>query len=174
MDIVSYFGVAIVVIALAITIGTARKKAEKKSSGQDRMNFTLRPPRTLRIASISCTGIFGLVSVILLTLSDGIEDIPVLLLALSFTIFALFFLYYSYHWKLIVSEDELILTPLFGKKRKLYVGEITHFEIKNNNFTKVYKNEKKLFTAPGLTQGGSILVSYLIEKGVKAPVKIYG
>jgi len=172
MNVTSYFGVAIVVIALALTIGFVRKKAEKNASGTDRMNFTLRPPKMILIVSIVCAALFGLVFIILLVPPYNAENLPMILLALGFMIIAACFLYYSLRWKLVVAEDVLMLTPLFGKKLEMQVRDITHIETRNANYIRVYSDDTKLFSAPGLSQGGSKLVSYFIEKGVRAPSNI--
>ena len=171
-DVIGYFAVAAIVIALAVIIRFARRKEEKKALGHDRMNFTVRPPKTIRIVSIVCSAIFGIVFIMLLLPSDGEENIIIILLALGFAAAAACGLYYSFRWKLVVREDELLLTPLFGKEQKYSVSDVTSIETKSVYFVQIYKDNKVLFSAPGLSQGGVMLVSYFIEKGVKAPEKI--
>ena len=171
-DIAGYFAVAAIVIALAFIYKTARKKEEKKTRGRDRMNFTVRVPKTIRIMSIVLSSVFGAVFLLLLLPSAEEQSLPINLLALAFVIIGLCLLYYSFRWKLVVAEDKLTFTPLFGKKKSYNVGDITNLETKNTLFIQVFKNENKLFSAPGLSQGGAMLVSYLIEKGVNAPVRI--
>jgi Ca2+/Na+ antiporter len=170
--IIGYFVVAAVVIVLAFILKTARKKEEKKSLGKDRMNFTVHVSKAGRVVSIVLSSVFGAVLLLLLIPSAEEQSLPITLLALAFVIIALSFLYYSFRWKLVVAEDEITFTPLFGKKKKYNVGEITNIETKSTYFIQVYKNENRLFSASGLSKGGVMLISYLIEKGVKAPVKI--
>jgi uncharacterized membrane protein len=170
--IIGYFVVAAVVIVLAFVLKAARKKEEKKSLNTDRMNFTVHVSKTVRIICIVVSSVLGAVLLLLLIPSAEEQSLPINLLTLAFVIIALCFLYYSFRWKLVVAEDELVFTPLFGKKKKYNVGDITNLETKNAYFIQVYKDDNRLFSAPGLSQGGVMLVSYLIEKGVNAPVII--
>ena len=171
-NVIGYFLVAATVIALALIVNTARKKAEKESLNKDRMNFTVHVPRIIRIASIVVASVFGAVLFLLLIPSPDEQSLVINLLALAFMAIALYFLYYSFRWKLVVAEDELTFTPLFGKRRNYNVKDITNIKIRNTYYIQVYRNENRLFSAPGLSQDGVMLVSYLIEKGVKAPSKI--
>ena len=171
-NIVGYFGVAAVVIALAFIIKTARKKEEKKSKGLDRMNFVVRTPKTIRIVGIVCTAVFGTVLVLLLAPAGSESNFVVTLLALAFVVIAACILYYSYRWKLVVAEETLVLRPLFGKELKYSISDVARIETKSVYFIRVFGESKKLFSAPGLSQGGVMLVSYFIEKGVEAPAKI--
>jgi len=171
-DIIGYFLVAAVVIAITIIVRTSRKKEEKESLNKDRMNFTVHVPKIIRITSIVVASVFGTVLFLLLIPSPDEQSLLLNLLALAFMAGALYFLYYSFRWKLVVKEDELIFTPLFGKKRNYNVKDITNIKIKNTYSIQVFRNGNRLFSAPGLSQDGVMLVSYLIEKGVKTPAKI--
>ena len=171
-EIISYFTVAAVVIALAFIVKTIRKKEEEKSRNKDRMNFTVRVPKFVRVCSIVISSVFGMVLLLLLLPSAEDQNLPINLVVLAFTATSLIFLYYAFRWKLIVAENELTLTPMIGKKKKYSVCDITKIETKNTYFIQVYKNKNRLFSAPGLSQDGVMLVSYFIEKGVKAPARI--
>jgi len=171
-NIFAYFVVAAVVIALAFIYKTARKREEKNAASQDRMNFIVRAPKIVRVASLACTGLFGIVFIFLL-IPPGNETGKVInLVALAFVVVAGWVLYYSHRWKLVVAEDSLVLRPMFGKIMNYSVHDITRIETKSVYFIQVFGDKRKLFSAPGNSNDGVMLVSYFIEKGVKAPANI--
>ena len=172
-QIVGYFSVAAVVIAIMAVVKRGRDKAEKGVLVLDRMNFVVRAPLAFKVLGVVCAAFFGFA---LAFYSMTAADDPAFPFFIS--VFAAFFAVgffltcYSYRWKLVVAEDSMVLTPLFGKDRIYSVREVTHVKADRNRGIRVFMAGKRLFMVGFVTADSMALVSYLIEKGVRTPEKI--
>ena len=168
-----YFSAAIIVIVVAVFIRAARGNALKESSFKDRMNFVVCAPKAYKVVGIICSGLFGVAFVASTFAMAGDGDYPwVAAIFIAFLALGLFLLHYSIHWKLVVAGDTLVLTPLFGKDRTYSVRDITHIKLDIYMGVKVYSGDRKLFNVDRYSTGTAMFISYLIEKGVKAPNRI--
>jgi hypothetical protein len=104
--------------------------------------------------------------------SDPLSELLIELIFMVIFAFGLCMTYCSHRWKLIVAEDELVFTPVFGKDRKVFVSDVTHLKVDPALGIRVYQKEKKLFEVGLYASDRAMLVSYMIEKGVRVPDKI--
>ena len=173
MEFFGYFSVAIIVIVIAVFYKTAHREAHKETLRTDRMNFIVRAPKVYRVIGITCASIFG---VILIVSSFTVAEDPIYYLLtsifLGFFIFGACMAYYTFRWKLVVAGDWLVLTPLFGNERKYSVRDLTHIKTDPTYGVRAYSDNKRLFSVDSISIGCGMLISYLIEKGVKVPDKI--
>ena len=171
--IIGYFGVAIIVIVLAVFYRAARKEALYVALCTDRMNFVVRVPRIFRVLGIVFAALFG---ACLIFSSFTVPDDPGYPFFTSvfagFLITGSLLVYYSYRWKLIVADDRLVLTPVFGRERTYSIRDVTHIEADAARGVCAYSNQKRLFSVNSVSVGCGMLVSYFIEKGVRAPERI--
>ena len=172
-DFFGYFSVAVIVIVIAIFYRTARRESQKEALQADRMNFIVRAPKVYRVIGIVCAALFGVV--LLISSITAYEDpvYPVLAsVFLCFFVLGAGMAYYTFRWKIVVTDDLLVLTPLFGGDRKYSVRDVTHIKTDPTLGVRAYSKEKRLFSVGSISVGCGMLVSYLIEKGVRVPDKI--
>ncbi|MDR3365316.1 MAG: hypothetical protein LBS91_10305 [Clostridiales Family XIII bacterium] len=168
-----YFSGAIVVIVLAASFSAARRNAQRKPPSGDRMNFVVRAPGVVRGLGIGCAACFGLVLALCSFLAAYDPNYP--FYASVFGVLCtigIILLFYSIRWKLAVNGDKLVLTPLFGKDKVFYVRNVTHIKVDGSRGVRAYADQKRLFSALSISPGISLLISYFIENGVRAPEKI--
>ena len=169
----NYFVVALIVIVVTVFFNVLRKRAQKELFAENRMNFIVCAPNAYKVIGFICTGIFAFAFIGSTMAMWGDPDYPwVAGIFAGFLALGLFIVYYSFRWKLVVAEYTLILTPLFGLDRMYSVREITHIKMDVNLGIKVYAGKKKLFNVDRFSTGGTMLISYFIENGVRAPDKI--
>ena len=169
-----YFSVAAIVIVLAVFYSKARRESLNEALFTDRMHFVVCAPKVFRVSGIICALFFG--AIIIFYSFTVAEDDPAYFLLTAifagFLVLGAFLAYYAFRWKLVVVDNWLNLTPLFGSKRKYYVRDLTHFKTDPTFGVRAYSNGKQLFLVDSYSVGCGMFVSYLIEKGVKAPDKI--
>lgn len=172
-QVIGYFSGAVIVIALIFVLGAVRREAHKESLRSDRMSFVVRAPGMYRTLGIICAALFGLCLIFSLLTLEGDPLYP-----LSVPVFAVLFAagllgtYYSYRWKIVVAEDGIAFTPLFGKKKDYSIGDVTHIRTDQRFGIQAYTDTKRLFTVDRFSVGSAALVSYMIEKGVRVPDRI--
>ena len=170
-----YFSVAIIVIGVMLLYRVTRREALKESPNSDRMHFVVRPPGLYRVTGIVCSSLFGvsLAATCFTLTNDPIFPLLAGIFAPLFA-FGLYLVYYSYRWRLIIADDELVLTPLFRQNRTYSIRDISHITLGSARGLRVYvyKEEKKLFSVDSVSTGSAMLISYFIEKGVRVPAKI--
>jgi len=172
-NITGYFAAAVIVIVLAIFIGAIRKNALKQSPLASRMNFVVCAPRSYKGVGITCSALFGVALVGSTIGMAGDPDYPwVACIFGGLLAMGLFILYYAYRWKLVVAEDAMALTPLFGQDRIYSIRDVTHIGMGIYSGVKVFSGRKRLFSVDRYSSGTAMFISYLIENGVKAPKKI--
>jgi len=170
---IGYFSVAVVVIVIAVIFRILRRKSQKISSVSDRMNFIVRSPGIYRVTGIVCAAFFGCIFLISSLLAGNDPAYPFFTsVFIVFFAAGLFIAYYSFRWKLVVADNWLFLTPIFGNERKYNVREVTHIKTDPNLGIRAYSNDKKLFSVGSFSICSGMLVAYFIEKGVRAPEKI--
>ena len=150
-----------------------RNEAVREPPDSDRMHFVVRPPRLYRVIGIVCSALFGVSLVVSCFTFSGDPVFP-LIAGIFATLFALglYIIYYSYRWRLTIANDEIVHTPLFRLNRTYSVREVSHITLAPGRSIRVYTDEKKLFSVDSVSTGSAMLISYLIEKGVRAPGNI--
>ena len=169
-----YFSVAAIVIVLAVFYSKARRESQNETLFADRMHFIVCAPKVFRVSGIVCASFFGAI-IIFYSFTAADDDpayFPLTSIFTGFFILGAFLAYYTFRWKLAVVGNWLDFTPLFGNKRRYSVLDLTHFKTDPTFGVRAYTNEKRLFSVDSYSIGCGMLVSYLIEKGVKAPDKI--
>ena len=171
---IGYFNVAIIVIVVLLAFRVLRNEAVKVPPNSDRMNFVVRPPRLYRVGGIGFSAAFGVFLV--MTCADYQPDDPVspfgVCLFSALFALSLFVVYYSYRWRLKISDDKLLYTPLFGQERRYSVRDVSHIAAGVFGGIKLYSDGEKLFLVDTSSTGCAMFVSYLIEKGVHVPENV--
>ena len=170
---IGYFSVAIIVIVVWLVFRAAQNEAVKEPLNSDRMRFVVRPPRLYRVTGIVCSALFGASLVVTcFTLTD--DPIFPFVAGVFSPLFALglFIIYYSYRWRLTISNDKLLLTPLFRQDRMYSVRDVSHITVDPVRGMNLYAKGEKLFSVDGFSTSYAMLVSYLIEKGVHVPESV--
>jgi hypothetical protein len=176
MEIVGYFNVASIVIVIVMFAQSKRRQALRNLPVADRMNIVVCFPRSYRNLGIVVTAVCG--GLFLLSLLGHVRDpenMTRLVISVTLAAFCAVGVYQAYRssrWRVVVAEDDLVLTPVFGKGRQFSVRDVTHIRVDPTFGIRVYREEEKLFTVNRLSTGSAALVSYLIEKGVRVPDRI--
>ena len=169
-----YFSVAAIVIVLAVFYSKARRDSQNEDHFTDRMHFIVSAPKVYMVSGIVCASFFAAI-VLFYSFTAADDDpayFPVISVFTGFFILGAFLALYAFRRKLVVAGDWIDFTPLFGNKRRYFVRDMTHFKTDPTFGVRVYSDGKRLFSADTYSIGCSMLVSYLIEQGVRAPEKI--
>ena len=170
---IGYFSVAIVVIVVLLVFRAMRNAAVKVPPNADRMNFVVRPPGLFRVGGIALSAVFGfIIAVCYLDQSADADFLfPVVFFSLLFA-FGLILVYYSFRWRLTISDDGLLHAPLFRQERRYSVRDVSRIDAGVFGGIILYSEKKKLFFVSTSSTGCAMLVSYLIEKGVHVPENV--
>ena len=173
IQVVGYFSVAAIVIALAIFFRAAYREAHKEALLSDRMNFVVRPPRMYRVVGVICAAFFGAILVISsFTASEDLAWPFFTSVFAGFLVLGGLLVYYTFRWKLVVAEDRIELTPVFGIIKTYSIWDVTHIKADPTFGVRAYSHKKRLFSVDNVSVGCGMLIAYFIEKGVKTPERI--
>ncbi len=132
--------------------------------------FALYTPKSYFWIGFICTVLFLSATILLIRLQNEACKWWVYMISVLFVLSGLFLVYYSYRWKIEVSGDTIVYTPLFGKKRMFLISRITGLKSSSSGNIMdyhVYVNGKKAFKFDETTIGCSTFIKYVHNRNVR-------